>query len=149
MQSPQVQLAQIVSSTVSQALSQCVQLTGSNPPLAAAASTAAVQEVHFPTKFEILAFEGESAVSWMTLSLRVVYQARACGFVAELTAAEGEVPRIEVDIFYGSNADPVRLRNIHLAWMALIDNWRGMAIEIVQHSKARNNAWRNFESHLR
>ena len=45
MQLAQVQLAQIVSSTVSQALTQHVQQAASNPPRAAAVSTAAVQQV--------------------------------------------------------------------------------------------------------
>ena len=43
MQLTQVQLAQLVSSAVSQALTQHMQHTAINPPLAAAASTAAVQ----------------------------------------------------------------------------------------------------------
>ena len=42
MQLTQVQLAQIGTSAVSQALAQHMQQTASNPPLAAAASTAAV-----------------------------------------------------------------------------------------------------------
>ena len=47
MQLIQVQLAQIVSGAVSQALTQHVQQTASNPPQVAAASTAAVQEVKY------------------------------------------------------------------------------------------------------
>ena len=53
MQLTQVQLAQIVSSAVSQALTQHVRQTASNLPLAAAASTAAVQQGQSPTKSEI------------------------------------------------------------------------------------------------
>ena len=45
MQLTQAQLAQTVSSAVSQALTQHAQQTTSNPPLTAAASTAAVQLV--------------------------------------------------------------------------------------------------------
>ena len=45
MQLTWVQLAQIVSSAVSQALTQHMQQTASNPALAAASSTAAVQQV--------------------------------------------------------------------------------------------------------
>ena len=33
--------------------------------------------------------------------------------------------------------------------MTLINNSRGMALEIVQHSEARNATWRNLESHYR
>ena len=43
MQLTQVQLAQIVSSAMSQALTQQVQQTANNPRIAAAANTAAVQ----------------------------------------------------------------------------------------------------------
>ena len=75
MQLTQVQLAQIVSSDVSQALTQHVQQTASNPLLAAAASTAAVQQVQLPIKFDVPVFKGESAASWLTWSQRVVYQA--------------------------------------------------------------------------
>ena len=48
MQLTQVQLAQIVSSAVSQALTQYVQQIANNPPIAAAASAAAVQQVQTP-----------------------------------------------------------------------------------------------------
>ena len=33
--------------------------------------------------------------------------------------------------------------------MTLINNCRGMAVEVVQRSEAPNNAWRNLESHYR
>ena len=56
MQLTQLQLAQIVSSAVSQALTQHMQHIASNPPLAGAASTAAVQQVQPPIKFGITAF---------------------------------------------------------------------------------------------
>ena len=82
-------------------------------------------------------------------SQRVVYQARACGFEAELTAAEEEGLSVGADVFDRSNGDPVRLRNPHAAWMALINNCRGMALKIVQRSEAPNNAWRNLPSHYR
>ena len=113
----QVQLAQILSSAVSQTLIQHMQPTASNPSLAAAASTAAVQQVQSPTNFEIRAFEGESAARWLTWSQRVIYQARACGFEAELTAAEGEGLSDGADVFDGSSVDLVRLRNSHVAWV--------------------------------
>ena len=61
MQLTQVQLAQIVSSSLSQALTQHVQQTANDPPIAAAASTAAVQQVHTSIKFNLLLFQGESA----------------------------------------------------------------------------------------
>ena len=48
MQITQVQLAQIVGSPVSQVLTQYVQQTANNPPMAAVASTAAVQQVKQP-----------------------------------------------------------------------------------------------------
>ena len=90
-----------------------MQQTACNSPLAAAASTAAVQQVQPPIKFGV--FEGGSAASWLTWSQRVLYQARACGSEAELTAAEGEELSVGADIFYGSNVDPVRLQNVHAA----------------------------------
>ena len=62
----QLQLAQIVSSAVSQALTRHMQQTASNPSLAAAASNAAMQLVQSPAKFEIPAFEGDNAASWLT-----------------------------------------------------------------------------------
>ena len=48
----QVQLAQIVRSAVSQALTQYTQHTSSNPPLSVAASAAVVQPAQFATNFE-------------------------------------------------------------------------------------------------
>ena len=48
-----------------------------------------------------------------------MYQARACGFEAELTADEGEGLSIGADVFNGSDLDPVKLRNAHVAWMTL------------------------------
>ena len=143
----QIQLAQIGSRSVSQALTQYMQKTGSNPPPAAAASTAAVQQVQSSTKFEIPTFEGDSAASLLTWSQGVVYQARKCGFEAELTAAKGEGLSVGADIFDGSNLDHVRLRNSHVAWMTLIKNC--MKLENVQRKEASNDAWRNLESHYR
>ena len=63
MQLAQVQLAQIVSSAVSQALTQHVQQTANNSPIAAAASAATVQQVQTPIKFDVPVFEGDSAAS--------------------------------------------------------------------------------------
>ena len=62
---------QIFSSAVSQALTQDVQQTASNPPLAAPVSTAAVQQVQSPIKFNVPVFEGDSAASWFTWSQTV------------------------------------------------------------------------------
>ena len=90
MQLTQVQLAQIISSAVSQVLTQHVQQTVSNPPQVAVASTAGVQQVQSPIKFDVPVFEGNSAATWLTWSQRVTYQARACRFEAELKAAEGK-----------------------------------------------------------
>ena len=55
----QEQLPQIVSGAVSQALTQHVLGTTNNPPIAAAASTAAIQQVQTPIKFDVPVFEGE------------------------------------------------------------------------------------------
>ena len=72
MQLTQVQLAQIVSSAVSQALTQHVQQRANNPPIAAAASTAAVQQVQTPIKFDVPVFECDSAASGLTRSQSVL-----------------------------------------------------------------------------
>ena len=69
-----------------------------------------------------------------------MYQARACGVEAERTAADGEGLSVEADVFDGSNADPAKLRNVHIAWMALINNCRRMALKIVRRSVAPNDA---------
>ena len=66
MQLTQVQLVQIVSSAVSQSLTQRVHQTASNPPLSAAASTAAVQQVQSSIKLDVPVLEGERATSWLT-----------------------------------------------------------------------------------
>ena len=108
-----------------------MQQTANNPPLAAATSTAAVQQVQTSLKLDVPVFESDSAASWLTWSQRVIYQARACGFEAELTAAEGEGLRIGADGFYQSNVDPVRLRNAPAALIVHINSCRGMAPEIV------------------
>ena len=62
-----------------------------------------------------------------------MYHARACGFEAELTAAEGEGLSVEADIFYGSNVDPVRLRNAHIAWMTTAEEWHLKLCNVAKH----------------
>ena len=54
-----------------------------------------------------------------------------------------------VDVFDVSNVGPVRLRNAQVAWIMLINNCRGMAIEIVQRSEAPNDAWHKLVSPYR
>ena len=148
MQFTQVQLAQIASSAVNQALTQYAQQTATCPTTAATASTTAViQQVQTPIKFDKPVFEGDSAGSWATLTQSVVYQARVCGFEAELTAAERERLNIGADVFDGSNVDPMRIQNTHVAWMTPINNCRGIAREIVQRSEAPNDARQNLQSH--
>ena len=73
MQFIQLQLTQIVRSAVSQALAQHVQQSASNPPLSAAESTATVQQVQSPIKFDVPVLEGDSSASWLTWSQRVVH----------------------------------------------------------------------------
>ena len=63
------------------------------------------QQVQSPIKYDVLAFEGDSASCWLTCSLRVVYQARACGFEGGLTAAEGYGLSVGADVFDSSNVD--------------------------------------------
>ena len=72
MQLTQVQLAQIVSSVVSQALTQYVQQTANNPLIAAASSTAVVQQVQTPIKFDVPIFECDSAASGLTRSQKAL-----------------------------------------------------------------------------
>ena len=119
MELTQVQLVQIGSSTVNQALTQQMQHIGNPSPATAAnyvpQNTTAVQHVQPPIKFDEPAFEDDSAANWLTLSQRVVYQVRACEFETELTAAEGERLSIEADVFYRSNIDPMIMRNEHVA----------------------------------
>ena len=79
-----------------------------------------------------------------------MYQARASGFENELTAAEEDGLSVGADAFDSSNVDPLRLRNAHVAWMALFNSCcSGMALEIVQRINTPNDAWRNLESHYR
>ena len=149
----QVQIAQIVSNAVSQALTHQLQQLGNIPSTAAGNNTThntvAAQQHQTPIKFDVPAFEGDSSTSWSTWSQRVSYQARASGFESELTAAVGEGLNVGADVFDSSNVDPVRLRNAHAAWMILINSCSGMAIEIVQRCQAPNEAWRNLELHYR
>ena len=125
MQLTQVQLVQIVSSAVSQALTQQMQQRGNNPPSATVAnhvpqSNTIVQQVQSPIKVVVSALEGDSAANWLTWGQRVVYQAKACGFETDLTADEGNILSVGADVFDKSNVDPVRLQNAQGAWMALI-----------------------------
>ena len=62
---------QIVSSAGRQAPTQNVQQTANNLPMAAATSTAAVQQVQTPVKFDVAVFEGDSAARWLTWSQTV------------------------------------------------------------------------------
>ena len=149
----QIQIAQIVSNAISQALTHQMQQTGNSPPSATAANhvTQNTTEQHCQTSitFDVPAFEGDSTASWLTWSQRVLYQARDSGFEDELTSAKGGGLSVGADVFDSSNVDPVRLRNAYVAWMTLINSWIGMALEIVQRSNAPNEAWRNLESHYR
>ena len=150
----QVQIAQIVSNTVSQALTHQIQQLGNSLPSATAANhvtqnTTAAQQFQTPIKFDVPAFEGDSTASWLTWSQRVLYQARARGFGSELTAAVRDGLSVGADVFDSSNVDPVRLRNEHAACMILINSCSGMALEIVQRRDAPNDAWRNLEFHYR
>ena len=156
MQLMQVQLAQMVaSSAVSQALTQQMQQIVNNPLLATAAnhvshSTTAMcsRSIQSPIKLDIPTFEGNNSTNWLTWSQKVVCQARACDFEAELTAAERQALSVEA-AFYRSNVDPVRLQNAHVAWMTLINSCRGMTLKVEQRSKAPNDACRNLESYYR
>ena len=150
----QVQIVQIVSNAVSQALTHQKRQLGNSPPPATAANqatqnTTAAQQFQTPIKFDVLTFEGDSTASWLTWSQRVLYQARASCFENELTAAVGDGLSVGADVFDSSNVDPVRLRNAHAAWMILINSCSGMTLEIVQRSDAPNDAWRNLEFHYR
>ena len=150
----QMQNAQIVSNAVSQVLTHNMQQIGNSLSSATAANyvpqnTTAAQQNQTSIKFDLPAFEGHSTASWLTWSQRVLYQARASDFEDELTAAEGDGLSVGAYVFDGSNVDPVRLRNAHVAWMTLINSCSGMALEIVQRSNALSDAWRNLESHYR
>ena len=81
----QIQIAQIVSNAVSQALTHHMQQIRNSSPSATAANhvtqnTTASQQFQTPIKFDVPAFEGDSTASWLTWSQRVLYQARATGF---------------------------------------------------------------------
>ena len=61
----QIQIAQIVSNAVNQALTHQIQQLGNSPPLATAANhvtqnTTAAQQFQTPIKFDVPAFEGDS-----------------------------------------------------------------------------------------
>ena len=127
-----VQIAQIVSNGVSQALTHQTQQL--REKVRTVVSETFLQQVQTPIKYDVPAFEGENTASWLTWSQRVIYQARACGFEDELIAPEGEGLSVGADVFDNSSVDPLRLRNAHAAWMVLINRCRGMALEIVQRS---------------
>ena len=77
-------------------------------------------------------------------------QTRACHFKTELTAAVGEGMSVGVDIFGGSNVDPVRLRNAHITWKTAINSYcKGIALEIVQRSEAPHDTCQNLKPHYR
>ena len=121
----QVKLAHIVSSAVSQALTKKMQQIGNSPPPATAANharqnTTTVQQVQSPIKFDVPALK---RIVQQAGCLET-YQARACGFEAELTSAEREELSVRADVLDRSNVDSVRLRNAHVAWMTLINSCR-------------------------
>ena len=149
----QIQIAQIVSNAISQALTHQMQQTGNSPPSAIAANhvtqNTTGQQFQTSITFDVPAFEGDSTASWLTWSQRVLYQARESGFEDELTSAEGDGLSVGADVFDSSNVDLVRLRNAYVAWMTLINSCSGMALEIVPCSNAPNEARRNLESQYR
>ena len=73
MQLTQVQLAQIASNAVSQALTQHEQQTANNSIIAGTASTAVLRQVRSPIIFDVPVYEGDSAASSLTFSQRVVH----------------------------------------------------------------------------
>ena len=78
----QIEIAQIVSNAVSQALTRQIQQLGNSLTSTTAANhvtqnTSAAQQFQPPIKFDVPAFEGDSTASWLTWSQRVLYQARA------------------------------------------------------------------------
>ena len=67
----QVEIAQIVSNAVSQALTHQIQQLGNSLPPTTAANhvtqnTSAAQQFQPPIKFDVPAFEGDSTASWLT-----------------------------------------------------------------------------------
>ena len=129
----QMKVGQIVSNAVSQTLTHQIKQIRKTPPLATAANyvpqnITAAQQFQTPIKFDVPAFEGDSTASWLTWNQRVLYQARASGFENEVAAAEGDGLSFGADTFNSSNADPVRLRNVHVAWMTLINSCSEMAL---------------------
>ena len=111
-----MQIAQIVSNAVSQALTHAIQQIGNSPPSATAANnvpqnTTAAQQFQTSIKFDVPAFECDTTASWLTWSQRVF----ASCFGDELTAAEGDGLSVGADVFDSSNnVDPVRLRTAHV-----------------------------------
>ena len=96
----QLQIAQIVSNAVIQALTHQIQQIGNSPTSAIAANhvtqnTTAAQQFQTPIKFDVPAFEGDSTVSWLTWGQRVLYQAGASGFENEVTVAEDDGLSVE------------------------------------------------------
>ena len=118
----QVEIAQIVSNAVSQALTHQIQQLGNSLPSTTAANhvtqnTSAAQQFQPPIKLDVPAFEGDSTSSWLTWSQRGLYQARASGFENELSVAVGDGLSVGADVFDSNNVDAVRLQNAHAAWM--------------------------------
>ena len=149
-----MQIVQVVSNAVSQALTHQMQQIGNSPLSATPANyvpqnTTATQHFQTSIKFDVPAFEGDSTANWLTWRQRVLYQARTSGFEDEPTAVEGDGLSVGADVFDSNNVDPVGLRNAHVAWMTLINSCSGMALEIVQRSNAPNDAWRNLETRYR
>ena len=69
----QVEIAQIVSNAVSQALTHQIQQLGNSLPSTTTANhvtrnTSAAQQFQPPIKFDVPAFEGDSTASWLTWS---------------------------------------------------------------------------------
>ena len=67
----QIQIAQIVSNAVSQALTHQMQQIRNSPSSATAANhvtqnTTAAQQFQTPIMFDVPAFEGDSSASWLT-----------------------------------------------------------------------------------
>ena len=130
-------MSNIVSSAVSQApTQQKMQQIGNNPPLANVENLVpynitTAQQVQSPIKFDVPAFEDDSAASWLRWSYGAVYQARGCGFETELAAAERERLSVGAGVFDSSN----------VAWMTRINSCRGIALEIMQRSEVPNDVW--------
>ena len=132
------QLAQVVATTVAQALLQQQQQQQEQRPREATAAL----------KVELKGSSGRQE-DWEDWRIEHLAKVEAFGFAEELTTHEGRDITVGADGFDARDIDPVRLRQARQAWTSLITIYKETARDLVKSAESPGGAWRLLNQHYR